>query len=277
MASLERQATGQFQRHPAYCDLDHTFFAVDRPDSLWLAGLVAADGCVHKTRRWWSIAQSGDGGRELIEAVRAMIGHAYEVGVDQTARHPSYRIYVPSEEQVADLHQRFGIVPAKSLTLTWPDRLTAESALSFIRGYIDGDGTVGAYRTTHVSQHLRLSYVGTPEFVKRSLEALSSVASGRFYILRKNGMGVASFSGQQAHRLAGALFEDRSLPCSPKVRRWHEWLTTVEGAPPRWMISEHRREALRGQLARGQGMMSACANVGIDFQLGYSWRAKGLL
>lgn len=42
---------------------------------------------------------------------------------------------------VADL-ARFGIVPAKSLTLRWPTELPSELARDFLLGYFDGDGFI---------------------------------------------------------------------------------------------------------------------------------------
>ena len=59
-------------------------------------------------------------------------------------------------------------MPRKSLILTFPDeKIFSNKNLiyDFIRGYCDGDGSLGLYKRKNGATKTELSFVGTPEFL----------------------------------------------------------------------------------------------------------------
>jgi len=155
----------RFSSTPEAAAIDHEFFGTGKPEADWLAGLVAADGCI-KNEKFWTITQSGDHGLELIEAVRGMINHGLSVGHYKPKRgRVAHSIYVPSAQMVADLATNYSITPRKSLTLT-PPTLDESRFSNFLRGYIDGDGTVGRYSVGRCPNYLIVCLVGTEDFIE---------------------------------------------------------------------------------------------------------------
>ncbi len=63
---------------------------------------------------------------------------------------------------IIDNFKKVGIIPRKSLILTYPTFLKDELHRHFIRGYFDGDGTISNQIN---KSHIRSSIIGTKEFI----------------------------------------------------------------------------------------------------------------
>ena len=127
--------------------MNHNFFAEDNEKSFYWAGFIAADGCIVKNSILFGI-KSTDANH--LEKFLSDIESDYKVKIiskiDERPNFPNYitaRCCVTSIKMVEDL-KRFGIGPAKSLTYEMPD-LNPVYLNHFIRGIIDGDGSIGKY------------------------------------------------------------------------------------------------------------------------------------
>ncbi|MFI7072238.1 LAGLIDADG family homing endonuclease [Micromonospora sediminicola] len=195
---------------------DHDFFSRAKSTTAWLAGLIAADGCIHDHRRW-TLGQSGPHGLELMRSVSELLGHGPGPRTKATSSQTAYTINVSSAKQVSDLENLWRITPKKSLTLRWchpPEPLIC----SFLRGYFDGDGHVSANNPP------RMAVVGTPEFVTAFRSALP-VGGGslRFHSERTV---TFSMSHQKARAALEWLYHDEDLPVSVKAERARGLLAT---------------------------------------------------
>lgn len=114
----------------------------------WI-GFLAADGCVFVNEKEGHARVQLTMKDSDIEHIRN-----FQQGIKTTARvtvnaNPAGRnssnkvakIAVSNPHLVRALAQ-WGIVPNKTLTLTWPDNIPASLIPAYIRGYFDGDGTV---------------------------------------------------------------------------------------------------------------------------------------
>lgn len=66
-----------------------------------------------------------------------------------------------------------GCTPNKSLTLKFPDESTFQSKdliRHFIRGYFDGDGSLGLYPTKYITPQYSCALLGTKNFLEKVLE-----------------------------------------------------------------------------------------------------------
>lgn len=149
--------------------VDDAFMDRLGPAQAWFAGLIAADGYVRKDR-YVGLAQSGDPGRHLVEHVASLLSYTGQIRTAPTARQPSHRIWFNSRRIGAALAD-LGIRSPKSLTLTFPSVFTGDLALDFLRGYIEGDGSVAVYRIGRTNS-LCLSFVGTESFMVAAVEHL---------------------------------------------------------------------------------------------------------
>ena len=132
----------------------------------WLIGLLAADGCVRSNKSGFSISQSGERGKALIETIQKMLAHTGNMFHAKTSAKISHTISITSYKLVERL-KAFNIVPRKSLTYSFPERIPPKLHSAFLRGYIDGDGSTGIYKTTWGNDTLIISFVGTKKFIER--------------------------------------------------------------------------------------------------------------
>lgn len=166
------------------------------PESRWALGLMAADGNVRAATAQIRFGQSTKN-KDLIDAIKSHIGHQgvpyYQTSTD------SYMLSWTNRRHVSDL-AKYGIVDAKSLSYSLPsaDLLS----LDFLRGYVDGDGSIGYYRNGTHRKYLRISWVGTPDFIDQCAEWLG--VGGTF--TKKGRVVEICFSGKKAVEVGGLLY-----------------------------------------------------------------------
>ena len=111
------------------------------PELAYVAGLIAADGCLYNDGRHISLTSMDD---DLLELVIHLLGLSCEVKRKSNGRGGLCGHIQFSDVALYDFFIAVGITPAKSKTIlqvTVPDKLYA----SFLRGYFDGDGSVWGF------------------------------------------------------------------------------------------------------------------------------------
>lgn len=109
-----------------------------------------------------------------------------------------------------------GCVPNKSLILTFPDKsiFKDESLVRhFIRGYVDGDGTLGVYPHSKTNPNLEASLliVGTKSF----LEGVQKALGVQGFLMQKKNCNELTYrlgySTSKAEKVAEFLYKDASI------------------------------------------------------------------
>jgi hypothetical protein len=172
----------KFDKQVKY-NCDHEFFSRDNEESFYIAGFIAADGCV-KDRKGSSgnrrfelgigLAQTD---KEFLEKLRKIMKAETPVRdflVKNSKRNIEWNdtwkseLIITSKQMCEDL-ERFNIVPRKSLIYTFPEWMkTHPLKHHFIRGYNDGDGSfyIPKLKEGHTVEQIYFSLRGTPEFLK---------------------------------------------------------------------------------------------------------------
>lgn len=110
---------------------------------------------------------------------------------------------------------KLGCVPNKSLILTFPDEsIFSDKKLiyDFIRGYFDGDGTLGVYQHSNKNKNLEesLMFVGTKNFLEGVEKYL-----GKGYIMQKPNCNKAtyrlSYSTSKANKAAELMYKNSNI------------------------------------------------------------------
>lgn len=110
---------------------------------------------------------------------------------------------------------KLGCVPNKSLILTFPDEnIFADKKLiyDFIRGYFDGDGTLGVYQHSNKNKKLEesLMFIGTKNFLEGVEKYL-----GKGYIMQKPNCNEAtyrlSYSTSKANKAAELMYKNSNI------------------------------------------------------------------
>lgn len=119
------------------------------PELAYFVGLLVTDGCLSKDGRHITLRSSD---LQLIETVKISLGLKTKIGSDAPngknwMRKASYRIQIGDAALYRWL-ETIGLFPAKTYTIgeiTVPGELFRD----FVRGHLDGDGTVRTYQDSY--------------------------------------------------------------------------------------------------------------------------------
>ena len=146
----------------------------------WLVGLIWSDGCLYG-----NAIEICSKDLQLLELVMALMEGGYYALKNQ-GRH--IRV-VFSSRYTCDRLRVIGLTPRKSLTVDWPIGIPAEYEGAFMRGLIDGDGSV-LLRQTRVNQR-------APDLNVQLVTASTNLRDGISLWCQKN---TIQFSlGEQVH------------------------------------------------------------------------------
>ncbi len=206
-------------------NVNHDVFATDSEISFYLAGFIAADGCVHqhkcKEPNMITISLAKKDLNHLLN-IKTLLGFNGPIKANtrklaqlnnkwNDSEQVRFSIY--SKKIISDL-KNFGIGPRKSLTYIMPDWLKSHSLVHhFIRGYFDGDGSFWI-NTANKKPRLVFSLRGTVDFLSSIKEILiqqiNLQSSTSPYV--NNGQGQFSFKGKMdVKNVAKFLYKDSTI------------------------------------------------------------------
>lgn len=197
--------------------LNEDFFEkIDTENKAYWLGFMYADGYVSKN----------DNGIEL-SLKSSDIGHLKKFIKDLSFNKKLYkdetrcRLTFRNKKMHSDLVQK-GCIPQKSLILTFPkqDQVPLELMRHFIRGYIDGDGSIMIGKN-HLGEYVkpRLNILGTKEFLTSLIEQMSwkqnkiSPHSGTYSI---------EWSGFYVEEYLDFLYQDANIYLDRKYEKYRQ-------------------------------------------------------
>lgn len=150
--------------------LNETYFdLIDNRDKAYLIGLLYADGC--NTGKEISISLKSvdkhilDSINKLLDSDRPLQFLSYH---DKNKNwSDQYKLCITNKYMATQLME-LGVVPHKSLILTFPDWLTEDLYPDFIRGYMDGDGNIA-------KKEKRVNLIGTEAFCMKLADVLHKI------------------------------------------------------------------------------------------------------
>lgn len=201
------------------------FFDQLTPESCYWGGFLAADGCIGK----WGAIQFGlgDKDKDHLEKFKAAISATSPVSnINRGDGYQSvqFHVYGAYECHLA-LETHFNITHRKSLTLKPPNLVEKDHIRHFIRGYIDGDGSINWSNDTRRKGHWQLGIVGTNQMLEWiKLQLQKCVASiGDPSVLPDRNIFQLVFGGEQVVRILDWLYQD-STNETRLTRKYHKYL-----------------------------------------------------
>jgi len=155
----------------------HNLFSEGSERAFYIAGVIAADGCVFVGKRnsnknylhYGLVICLSSKDEDFLGLLKETMECANPIGKYKTTgingnQYESVKLSITSEQMVNDL-SKFNIVPKKTLIYDMPKWLIAHPLLNhFLRGYVDGDGSFYICSdTTHAS--ITFSLRGTIPFL----------------------------------------------------------------------------------------------------------------
>ena len=228
-------------------DCDHEFFSRDNEETFYIAGFIAADGCVKDrkntsgNRRYELGIGLSKEDKSFLEKLRQIMKAETPVRdflVKNSKRNPEWNdcwkseIIITSQKMCDDLG-RFDIVPRKSLTLTFPEWMkTHPLKHHFIRGYNDGDGSfyIPELKDGRTVEQVYFSMRGTQIFLKvirNILEQECDLGERNTDIRISSDCGVLEYGGNGIiSKITDYLYQDatiylpRKLEIAMKAKRY---------------------------------------------------------
>ncbi len=205
---------------------NHLFFSTDTEHSFYIAGFIAADGCIMSkgTSRILSIGLSKKD-RPFLELLVSTIGAENPIKdylIKAPKTNPKWKdswkseVKISSEQIYNDL-ARFNITERKSLTLELPEWMAGHPLRHhFIRGYNDGDGSFySAVSKNKKVKQVKFSLRGTESFLKsvRSIFEKDLGLENRTKDIRINcGIGSLEYGGNRlVKKIAEYLYKDATI------------------------------------------------------------------
>ncbi|MBI4434667.1 hypothetical protein HY635_02520 [Candidatus Uhrbacteria bacterium] len=192
---------------------DESFFDTWTPESAYVLGYFAADGCMFRNPRGSYYLDFTSTDRELIILAKRLLQAPQHISAfppKRRAKKIRYHLQIGSKRLFKQL-RALGFTERKSLTLRWP-AVPSDVLPHFVRGYFDGDGCIGvgtyargrsrpgqyyhAYRARFTS--------GSKPFLIRLrllLQSFAGVAGGSIFLKGSDGGFDLEFSNGDTQRL----------------------------------------------------------------------------
>jgi len=257
---METDSKGKFCRIPINEDL---FKALDNR-SAWLLGLFAADGCISKIGTI-SISQSGVAGLKLIEYLVDILGGKLNIHRIKTYAQDAFNISFTSET-AKSFFEKYGIVNNKTNKYAYPENLPTEFFREYLRGYVDGDGSITTQTNCKGCSYLQASFVGTVEFVQRVSEIVP-VKGFHIYRIRPR-LSEIRWNGEKAVKFCAWLYGNELIYRYYKYDAYNDF---IKDSDAKYFKYNKLRDKCLALLKKGVGVMSAAKEIGIPFQTVYKW------
>ncbi len=218
------QACIPLRKRTPYSKYDVQFFDAYTAESCYWAGFLMADGCSLTKRATISVHLA----RKDRDHLERLMNCIKFTGRIEDCKDGSCRLSINGSWYPVSLQTHFSLYPRKTLTCEYPPNLPPEMDRHFIRGLLDGDGSVCFTSAPSVS------FIGS----KKIMNALSRKFSQTLFLKLKSGneyapvcdtlnpsIGTLSYSGKNAKRILDWLYEDAPADCwMPRKREAYNFL-----------------------------------------------------
>jgi len=190
------------------CNKD--FFNTYTNESCYWAGFILADGNIRKKRNSLQIKLATVDKEHLFNFLNSIKCDEYYRVKEYNYEHSYVSLTISLDEFKNNLFKNFEIGPQKTYSAIISEKIPKDKIKHFIRGYLDGDGSIT--KTTVPS----VSFVGTikvigylTNYFKNDLNVeLKSKNDVPPINNLKNGVGAISYSGKNAKKILTELYND---------------------------------------------------------------------
>lgn len=194
---------------------DHDFFSRENEEVFYVAGFLAADGCVKKRKNHnnniryelqLSLSKKDEDHVKLIKNLLKAENPISNFLIKNSTRNSKWndtwcsQFTITSKKIVEDL-EKFNIVPSKSLIYTFPLWLVNHPLVHhFMRGYNDGDGSffINKLNKNKKVNQVYFSLRGTVDFLtvyRNILENKCNINIRQKPIRKNSGIGILEYGG----------------------------------------------------------------------------------
>lgn len=182
------------------------YFSIpDEQNSYW-AGFIGADGCIYKpkTGSYRLEVKLNTGDILHLETFKNEVKYTGTIhnSIQKSSRpnrNNTYlsSVYITSNDICKNLLNNFNIGPRKTFTLKPPNLIKRKDILSYIIGYIDGDGNIAQ----NTGKYLKIRILGTKElleWINKQFNNIGTISQPDMY---KNNTYLLQYFGQNCRNI----------------------------------------------------------------------------
>jgi hypothetical protein len=206
----------KFKKHT----VNENFFKDWSEEMAYILGLIFTDGNIawdeEKSRRSLTITAS-EKDKENLERIRNLMNSTKPLLYSKKTK--SYRLIVVNKKICLDL-MNMGVIPRKSLTLEFP-KIPKKVLRHFIRGAIDGDGTV-YYLQRKRSPYFKISFCsGSEKFIKSLVNKIELSTGIKTNIRNREGkLFLTDYTCKRGIKLANWIYKDSNIHLERKHKHF---------------------------------------------------------
>lgn len=203
------------------------FKTIDTEEKAYFLGLLWADGCNHIGKNVNHIVISlQERDKELIEKLcdkifenRNVIQYVIKNNKDGCKRQNQYYLRICSKPMSLDL-LNLGMVPRKSLILEWPKNLPENLIQHFVRGYLDGDGSISFNNN---SENFLVGFSSSHKFCEQLNSYFTNKLNIKFSVSRKEPISNLKIHGNlKSKKFLDWLYCNATIYLSRKFAKYQE-------------------------------------------------------
>lgn len=208
------------------------FDSIDTEEKAYWLGFIFADGNISKSERIYKgkIKKGNyrfevslkDTDREHLEKFAKEISFEKEIKISQTnSKAKRCRLYFNNKHFWNTLNN-YGCTPSKSLTLKFPNiSIFKDTSLikHFIRGYVDGDGSIAYKNAKHTDFQLRI--LGTEHFLSNLQKNLPLEKLNKLY--KDTNIYELCFNSSRGLYVCKYLYENSNIYLDRKFERYTQY------------------------------------------------------
>jgi hypothetical protein len=179
-ANMAMRETGRHTQNRLY-NVNEDYFKEWSSDMAYILGLIASDGTITKGKKNFGILKIGlkddEYNVELLEEIRRKLSYTGNLEYGKSGKFSNVNLIIRSVKFCQTLID-LGIENRKSLIIEFPN-VPKEYEMDFVRGYFDGDGSIGITYPTNkfgvktITPQLRLRIVsGSEKILKKIVEVI---------------------------------------------------------------------------------------------------------
>lgn len=170
-------------RYRKYTLDEHYFDQIDTPNKAYILGFLFSDGSNRKSGRGFTIGLKEDDQYILDRMRDELKSNRRLTHIDHSRQREDQNSFNSSDQVKLEISSTYmskqlsnlGMVPNKTYILKYPECIPKELDSHFIRGYIDGDGSIVFYRTKRGSYEAHINVVGTLDMCQEILSRFHEV------------------------------------------------------------------------------------------------------
>lgn len=248
--------------------IEHNFFKKRNSEMFWLLGMIASDGNI-KNDKIWSISQSGEQGKRLIEYISNLTNHSNKIYTAKTKGELAHSICVSSTEMVKDL-KNYQITERKTLILKFNYSIfdnNEENFKSFLRGYIDGDGCVYIGHQNNIKV-FGISFVGNHNFIN---DLIPHLPYKDFSTCKLRNVTQIGYSGESAVKFCDWLYTNKDLYKHYKYQKYLDYINSNDVV--RWSVYNKLYMENKHRLLN-EKPWHICQDLGVSCDLVIGWKKR---